>query len=197
VASTRKRVFPRKHGGALVLWLANWQAPEGNKLSRSFATQGEAEAWLGKIAADPSLGYGARLADIRREDNRARAQRASPAERAAVAFRVSSPAEEEALSVPIAAAVADRSGTNGDISALHRLVDDDDDARAGLDLELRRLLERQHLEVMGELRRLGRLRRDDYENLPAVLRKVTEIQRSLGMTELHVPARHSRRRPVV
>jgi hypothetical protein len=63
-------------------------------------------------------------------------------------------------------------------------------------LELRQLLERHHEELMGELRRLGRLQRDDYESLPTVLRKVTEIQRSLGMTELHVPARHSRRRPL-
>jgi hypothetical protein len=63
-------------------------------------------------------------------------------------------------------------------------------------LELRQLLERHHDELMGELHRLGRLQRDDYENLPAVLRKVTEVQRFLGMTELHVPVRHSRRRPL-
>jgi hypothetical protein len=63
-------------------------------------------------------------------------------------------------------------------------------------VELRQLLERQHGELMGELHRIGRLQRDDYESLPTVLRKVTEVQRLLGMTELHVPVRHSRRRPL-
>jgi hypothetical protein len=105
VASIRKRVFPRKYGAELVLWLANWRGPKGNKLSRGFPTRAEAEAWLGRIAADPSLGYGPRLADIRREDTRARALRMLPPGRIVTA---SSTEEEEALSAPASAVAVGR-----------------------------------------------------------------------------------------
>jgi hypothetical protein len=105
VASIRKRVFPRKYGAELVLWLANWRDPKGNKLSRGFPARAEAETWLGRIAADPSLGYGARLADIRREDNRARALRMLPPGRIVAAV---SAEKEEALSSPASAVAVGR-----------------------------------------------------------------------------------------
>jgi hypothetical protein len=62
--------------------------------------------------------------------------------------------------------------------------------------ELRRLIEVQHAEVLDEIERLKRYRRDDDESGPAILRHVVEIRRALGLTELHIPARHSRRRPM-
>jgi hypothetical protein len=69
-------------------------------------------------------------------------------------------------------------------------------AIAVLLLDLRRLLERQHADILDELRRLGRSQRDERESLPVLLRKVTEIQRALKLTEMHVPPQHSRRRPL-
>jgi hypothetical protein len=69
-------------------------------------------------------------------------------------------------------------------------------AITGLLLDLRRLLERQHADIFDELRRLGRYQRDERESLPVLLRKVTEIQRALKLTEMHVPPQHSRRRPL-
>jgi hypothetical protein len=67
---------------------------------------------------------------------------------------------------------------------------------AALVLELHQLMERQHGDLLDELRRLGRYQRDERESLPALLRRVTEIERVLKLTELHLPARTSRRRPM-
>jgi len=45
--------------------------------------------------------------------------------------------------------------------------------------ELRGLLERQHAELMGEVHRLRQQRRNEHETLPAVLKRVSEIERHL------------------
>jgi hypothetical protein len=63
-------------------------------------------------------------------------------------------------------------------------------------LELCQLLERQHAELLAELGRLGRYQRNERECLPTLLRKTTEIERVLKLTELHLSPRHSRRRPL-
>jgi hypothetical protein len=57
-------------------------------------------------------------------------------------------------------------------------------------------MERQHGELMGEVKGLGLHQRNAHENLPALLRRITEIERLLRMTEQHLPARSSRRRPL-
>ena len=59
-------------------------------------------------------------------------------------------------------------------------------------LELHQLLERQR----AELSRLRRYQRNERECLPTLLRKTTEIERVLKLTELHLSPRHSRRRPL-
>jgi hypothetical protein len=50
----------------------------------------------------------------------------------------------------------------------------------GLLSEIRRLIEQQHAELMGELRALRQQRRDEYEIPTALLRRLTEIERHLG-----------------
>jgi hypothetical protein len=50
-------------------------------------------------------------------------------------------------------------------------------------LELRKLLERQHSEMMDELRRGRQLRRNEHEAGPAILRRLTAIERHLRLTE--------------
>jgi hypothetical protein len=62
--------------------------------------------------------------------------------------------------------------------------------------ELRQVMEQQHAAVMDEVKRLGHHQRDERESLPAMLRRITEIERVLKLTELHLPARSSRRRPL-
>lgn len=54
-------------------------------------------------------------------------------------------------------------------------------------------MDRQHAALLDEVKRLGRHER---ESLPALLRRVTEIERLLRLTELHVSARSTRRRPL-
>ncbi len=67
---------------------------------------------------------------------------------------------------------------------------------AGQLLELRRLVEQQHDELMVELRALRQVRRSEHESLPAVLRRVTEIERHLRLVETPAMPRVSRRRPL-
>jgi hypothetical protein len=62
--------------------------------------------------------------------------------------------------------------------------------------ELYQLLQRQHCELLTELHSLRHQQRNERETLPAILRRLTEIERMLRLTELHVPVRHSRRRPL-
>jgi hypothetical protein len=47
-----------------------------------------------------------------------------------------------------------------------------------------------------EVARLRQQRRNEQETLPALLRRLTEIERLLNGTDLHVPARATRRRPL-
>jgi hypothetical protein len=63
-------------------------------------------------------------------------------------------------------------------------------------LELRALLERQHAELLLELRTLRQVRRNEHESLPAVLRRVTDIERHLALVESPTMPRVSRRRPL-
>ena len=69
-------------------------------------------------------------------------------------------------------------------------------AVAGQLLELRRLIEQQHAELMVELRTLRQVRRIEHESLPAVLRRVTEIERHLRLVETPAMPRITRRRPL-
>jgi hypothetical protein len=69
-------------------------------------------------------------------------------------------------------------------------------AVAGQLIELRRLIEQQHAELMVELRTLRQVRRIEYESLPAVLRRVTEIERHLRLVETPAMPRITRRRPL-
>jgi hypothetical protein len=62
--------------------------------------------------------------------------------------------------------------------------------------ELRLLVEKHHAELLDELRILRQQRRDEYESVPAVLRRVTEIERHLGLVETPTMPRITRRRPV-
>ena len=62
--------------------------------------------------------------------------------------------------------------------------------------DVQALLVQQHLEVLAELRLLRQHGRNEYESLPAVLRRVSEIERHLRLTELHVPQVHTRRQPL-
>jgi hypothetical protein len=56
---------------------------------------------------------------------------------------------------------------------------------------------RQDLADIKSLLQSKRVReRNEHENLPAILRRVTEIERHLRLTELHQPPRASRRRPL-
>jgi hypothetical protein len=59
---------------------------------------------------------------------------------------------------------------------------------AALATEIRRLGD--------EVARLRLQRRNEQETLPALLRRLTEIERVLKGTDLHVPARATRRRPL-
>jgi hypothetical protein len=62
---------------------------------------------------------------------------------------------------------------------------------------MRGLLERQHAELMGEVHRLRQQRRNEHESGPAILRRLTEIERILKLTELHAPPNgHTPRRPL-
>jgi hypothetical protein len=63
-------------------------------------------------------------------------------------------------------------------------------------LELRRVIEQQHAELMDELRTLHQARRIEHESLPAVLRRVTDIERHLRLVEVPTMPRLSRRRPL-
>jgi hypothetical protein len=63
-------------------------------------------------------------------------------------------------------------------------------------LELRGLLERQHAELMGEVHRLRQQRRNEHETLPAVLKRVSEIERHLRLTENPRAPRIGRLRPL-
>jgi hypothetical protein len=62
--------------------------------------------------------------------------------------------------------------------------------------ELRGLLERQHAELMGEVHRLRQQRRNEHESLPAVLKRISEIERHLRLTEIPRAPRIGRRRPL-
>lgn len=62
--------------------------------------------------------------------------------------------------------------------------------------ELHQLLERQHAELIGEVQRLRSQRRNEHESLPAVLRRVTEIERHLRLTETPQAPKPSRRHPM-
>jgi hypothetical protein len=63
-------------------------------------------------------------------------------------------------------------------------------------IELRGLLERQHAELMGEVCRLRQQRRNDHESLPAVLRRISEIERHLRLAETPEAPKPSRRHPM-
>jgi hypothetical protein len=67
---------------------------------------------------------------------------------------------------------------------------------AAVVLEPRQLLEQQHAELMEAIGALRQARRNEHESLPAVLRRICEIERVLKLTELHVPPRTSRHRPL-
>jgi hypothetical protein len=54
------------------------------------------------------------------------------------------------------------------------------------------LLEKQNV----SLTQMCQQRRNEHESLPAVLRRIVEIERLLKSTELHIAARHTRRRPL-
>jgi len=69
-------------------------------------------------------------------------------------------------------------------------------AIAGQLLELRRLVEQQHTELLDELRALRRQRRSEHESIPAVLRRITEIERHLRLVETPTMPRITRRRPL-
>ena len=69
-------------------------------------------------------------------------------------------------------------------------------AVAGQLLELRRLIEQQHAELLDELRALRRQRRSEHESVPAVLRRITEIERHLRLVETPTMPRITRRRPL-
>jgi hypothetical protein len=62
--------------------------------------------------------------------------------------------------------------------------------------ELRGLLERQHAELMGEVHRLRQQRRNEHESLPAVLKRISEIERHLRLTEIPRAPRIGRLRPL-
>ena len=59
---------------------------------------------------------------------------------------------------------------------------------AALATEIRRLGD--------EVARLRQQRRNEHETLPALLRRLTEIERLLTGSDLHVPTRATRRRPL-
>jgi hypothetical protein len=61
-------------------------------------------------------------------------------------------------------------------------------------IELRRLVEQQHAELLDELRALRRQRRSEHESVPAVLRRITEIERHLRLVETPTMPRITRRR---
>lgn len=63
-------------------------------------------------------------------------------------------------------------------------------------LELRGLLERQHAELMGEVHRLRQQRRNEHESLPAVLKRISEIERHLRLTEIPTAPKPTRRHPM-
>jgi hypothetical protein len=67
---------------------------------------------------------------------------------------------------------------------------------AGQLLELRRLVEAQHEAVIDELAALRRQRRSEHESIPAVLRRITEIERHLRLVETPTMPRITRRRPL-
>ena len=69
-------------------------------------------------------------------------------------------------------------------------------AIAGQLLELRRLVEQQHAELLDELRALRRQRRSEQESIPAALRRITEIERHLRLVETPTMPRITRRRPL-
>ena len=56
--------------------------------------------------------------------------------------------------------------------------------------EIRGLIEHQHAEVIAELRVLRQQRRDEYEIPTALLRRLTEIERHLGVIETPADAAH-------
>jgi hypothetical protein len=52
-------------------------------------------------------------------------------------------------------------------------------------------------EALGKLEsEVCRLRREQIELPSQLLRRMTELERAVGRNELHIPARHSRRRPL-
>jgi hypothetical protein len=54
----------------------------------------------------------------------------------------------------------------------------------------------QHAELMDELRTLRQARRIEHESLPAMLRRVTDIERHLHLVEIPTMPLLSRRRPL-
>jgi hypothetical protein len=62
--------------------------------------------------------------------------------------------------------------------------------------EIRGLIERQHAEVIAELRALRQQCRDEYEIPTALLRRLTEIEHHLGVIETPQTPRINRRRPL-
>jgi hypothetical protein len=72
------------------------------------------------------------------------------------------------------------------LAELHQMIRSQADGRVGE--ELRRLT--------GEIRSLRQQQHNEREALPALLRRLTEIERALKLTELHIPPRLTRRRPL-
>jgi hypothetical protein len=67
---------------------------------------------------------------------------------------------------------------------------------AALLLELRRLLEQQHAELMDAIGGFRQQRRNEHESLPAVLRRICAIERHLRLTEAPQAPQPSRRHPM-
>jgi hypothetical protein len=72
------------------------------------------------------------------------------------------------------------------LAELHQMIRSQTDGRVGA--ELRRLAE--------EIHSLRQQQHNEREALPALLRRLTEIERVLKLTELHIPPRQTRRRPL-
>jgi hypothetical protein len=62
--------------------------------------------------------------------------------------------------------------------------------------DLRQMPERQQAELMCAIGRLQQQRRNEHEALPMVLKRITEIERHLRLTEAPIAPRPSRRHPL-
>lgn len=62
--------------------------------------------------------------------------------------------------------------------------------------ELRQAMDQQRIELLSEIRQLRHHRRNEHESLPAMLRRLLEIERHLRLTEIAIAPKPTRRDPM-